>query len=482
MHLRRVFRLIGLLLCFLGLSMSLPLLVSLLYKDPSTRPLIFSIMICCSVGLIVFMLTRGEEITHLSHRDGVAIVTLGWLAAGLAGAVPYALSGSFESFTDAYFESLSGFTTTGASVLTSIETLPPGILMWRSLTQWLGGMGIIVLSIAILPFLGIGGMQLYKAEIPSPIVDKLKPRISDTAKTLWKVYILITALQIVLLLVGGMSVFDAVCHAFCTMPTGGYSPKNASIAHYNSSYIDGVIIVFMILAGINFSLHYRFLKGRATVFGRDPECRFFLSLVGVFILLVTFDIHGSVYASLTQAFRYAAFQVASIITTTGFATADYDQWPSFSRSLLLFCMFLGGMAGSTGGGLKTMRVMLLAKHAYQEIFRIIHPHAVTTVKLGGKAVPGEILSSIWGFFILYLGIFVFASMIMAALGLDVISAFASVAACIFNIGPGFGSVGPVQNYFHVPLLGKWVLTFCMLLGRLEIYTVVVLLMPAYWRK
>lgn len=482
MHIRRVFPLIGLLLCFLGLSMSLPLLVSLLHKDSSTWPLILSIIICSSSGLTVFFLTRGEEITHLSHRDGVAIVTLGWLAAGLAGAVPFLLAGTFDNFSDAYFESLSGFTTTGASVLTDLEKIPPGILMWRSITQWLGGMGIIVLSIAVLPFLGIGGMQLYKAEIPSPIVDKLKPRISDTARTLWKVYILITMLQIALLLAGGMGAFDAVCHAFSTMPTGGFSPKNVSIGHYNSSYFDGVVIVFMLLAGINFSLHYRLLRGETAVFGKDPECRLFLSLVGIFIVLVTLDIYGTVYASLAQAFRYAAFQVASIITTTGFVTADYDRWPSFSRSLLLLCMFLGGMAGSTGGGLKTMRIMLLAKHSYQEIFRIIHPHAVTTVKLAGKAVPADILSSIWGFFLLYLGIFVVSVLIMAALGLDVISAFASVAACIFNTGPGLGSVGPAQNYLHVPFLGKWVLIFCMLLGRLEIYTVMVLLIPEYWRK
>jgi trk system potassium uptake protein len=482
MHIRRVFPLIGLLLCFLGLSMSLPLFVSLLYKDSSTWPLTLSIIICSSSGLSVFFLTRGEEITHLSHRDGVAIVTLGWLAAGLAGAVPFLLSGTFDNFSDAYFESLSGFTTTGASVLADLEKIPPGILMWRSITQWLGGMGIIVLSIAVLPFLGIGGMQLYKAEIPSPIVDKLKPRISDTARTLWKVYILITMLQIALLLAGGMGAFDAACHAFSTMPTGGFSPKNVSVGHYNSPYFDGVVIVFMLLAGINFSLHYRLLRGETAVFGKDPECRLFLSLVGIFIVLVTLDVYGTVYASLAQAFRYAAFQVASIITTTGFVTADYDRWPSFSRSILLLCMFLGGMAGSTGGGLKTMRIMLLAKHSYQEIFRIIHPHAVTTVKLAGKAVPADILSSIWGFFLLYLGIFVVSVLIMAALGLDVISAFASVAACIFNIGPGLGSVGPAQNYLHVPFLGKWVLIFCMLLGRLEIYTVLVLLIPEYWRK
>ena len=462
--------------------MSIPVLVSLLYRDGSTWALGYSMAFTCSAGLLMYVAARREEATSLSHRDGVAIVTFGWLAAGAAGAIPFLLSNSIPHFTDAYFESLSGFTTTGASILKDIEKIPPSILLWRSITQWLGGMGIIVLSIAILPFLGIGGMQLYKAEIPSPVVDKLKPRISDTAKTLWKVYILITSVEIALLLAGGMSLFDAVCHTFCTMPTGGFSPKNASIAHYNSPYFDAVIIVFMLLAGINFSLHYRFLRGEVTIFGRDPECRVFLFMVGIFILLVTYDIYGSVYSSLTAAFRYAAFQVSSIITTTGFVTADYDQWPSLSRNLLILCMFLGGMAGSTGGGMKTMRIMLLAKHAYQEIFRIIHPHAVTTVKLGGKAIPGDILSSIWGFFVLYLGIFVISALIMAALGLDVISAFSSVAACIFNVGPGLGSVGPVQNYLHVPFLGKWVLIFCMLLGRLEIYTVIVLLMPEFWRK
>jgi trk system potassium uptake protein TrkH len=482
MHLRSIFRLIGLLVLFLGLSMALPLLVSLVYKDGSTWALGYSMVFTCSAGLLMFLATYGGGVSYLSHRDGVAIVTLGWLAAGGVGAIPFLISGSIGQFTDAYFESLSGFTTTGASILSDIEKLPQGILLWRSLTQWLGGMGIIVLSIAILPFLGIGGMQLYKAEIPSPVVDKLKPRISDTAKTLWKVYILITALEIALLVAGGMSLFDSVCHTFCTMPTGGFSPKNASIAHYNSPYFDAVIVVFMLLAGINFSLHYRFLRGEGNVFGKDPECRVFLSMVGIFIVLVTFDIYGSVYPSLLEAFRYAAFQVSSIITTTGFVTADYDRWPSFSRYLLVLCMFLGGMAGSTGGGMKTMRIMLLAKHAYQEIFRIIHPHAVTTVKLGGKAVPGDILSSIWGFFVLYLGIFVISAMVMSSLGLDLVSAFSSVAACIFNVGPGLGSVGPVQNYLQVPFIGKWVLIFCMLLGRLEIYTVIVLIMPEYWRK
>ena len=482
MHLQHVLRFIGILIFFLGLSMAAPLLVSILYKDGSTSALFYSMLITSAIGLLFFMGTKKEEETLLNHRDGVAIVTFGWLAAGLVGAIPFLLSGNIPDFSNAYFESISGFTTTGASVLTDIERVPKGILMWRSITQWLGGMGIIVLSIAILPFLGIGGMQLYKAEVPSPVVDKLKPRISDTAKALWKVYILITAMEIILLYGGGMSLFEAVNHAFSTMPTGGFSPKNASIAHYGSPYFDSIIIFFMLFAGINFSLHYKLIKGDLTIFGKDPECRVFLALVGLFVLLITFNIYGDVYESLAKAFRYAAFQVSSIITTTVFVSADFDKWPPFSRKLLLLCMFLGAMAGSTGGGIKTMRVILLVKHGYQEIFRIIHPHAITSVKMGSRPVPTEVLSSIWGFFILFLGLFIIATLIMAALGLDMLSAFASVAASIGNIGPGLGIVGPTKNYLEIPFIGKWILIFCMLLGRLEIYTVIALLMPEYWRK
>jgi trk system potassium uptake protein TrkH len=482
MHGQPIFRFIGILIFFLGVSMVAPLLVSLIYGDGSTLALLYSMLATSAAGLLCFISTKKDEQTQLSHRDGVAIVTLGWVAAGLVGALPFLLTGAIANFTDAYFESISGFTTTGASILTDIERLPKAILLWRSQTQWFGGMGIIVLSIAILPFLGVGGMQLYKAEVPSPVVDKLKPRISETAKTLWKVYLLITVLEIILLLGGGMSLFEAITHAFCTMPTGGFSPKSASIAHYNSAYFDGVIIVFMLLAGINFSLHYKLIKGDLTVFGRDPECRVFLALVALFVVLVAFNIHGTVYDSLVEAFRYAAFQVTSIVSTTGFVTADYDLWPPFSRKLLLLCMLLGAMAGSTGGGMKIMRIMLIVKHCYQEIFRIIHPHAITSVKMGGKAVPADVLSSVWGFFLLFLGLFLVAALVMASLGLDMISALASVAASIGNIGPGLGLVGPAKNYVAVPLIGKWVLIFCMLLGRLEIYTVIVLLMPEYWRK
>jgi len=482
MQFRAVTRFIAIVIFFLGVSMAVPLLVSIFYRDGSTQALFYSMLITSSVGLILFICTKGRDDNNLAHRDGVSVVTIGWIMSGLFGTLPYLFSGAIPDFTNACFESISGFTTTGASVLMNIESLPKGVLLWRSQTQWLGGMGIIVLSIAILPFLGVGGMQLYRAEIPSPVVDKLKPRISETAKTVWKVYLLITATEVVLLFAGGMTLFDSLCHAFCTMPTGGFSTKNSSIAYFNSTYFDAVIVIFMLCAGINFSLHYRLIKGDVRIFASDPECRVFLFLLAMLILIVTVNTHGSVYDSFARAFRAAAFQVTSILTTTGFVTADYEKWPSLSQQILLGCMFLGGMAGSTGGGMKTMRIILLIRHGYQEIFRIVHPHAVTTVKIGGKPVPPDIISSVLGFFILYIGIFILATLVMSSIGLDMISSLASVAASIGNIGPGLGIVGPVKNYASVPFFGKWVLIFCMLLGRLEIYTVIVLLAPEFWRK
>ncbi|OQY51035.1 MAG: potassium transporter [Desulfobacteraceae bacterium 4572_87] len=482
MHPQIILRFLGILIFFLGLLMAPPLGVSIFFRDGCALEWVFAILAPCLLGGFFIVFTTSQKGETLNHRDGVAIVTLGWIMAGLVGALPYLFIGAIPGFTDAYFESVSGFTTTGASVITQIEALPEGILLWRSLTQWLGGMGIIVLSIAILPFLGIGGMQLYKAEIPSPVVDKLKPRISETARVLWKIYVVLTLLQMVLLMAGEMKPFDAVCHAFCTMPTGGFSTQNASIAQYNNAYFDYVIAIFMLLAGINFSLHYRLIKGDLKIFGKDSECRVFLIIVGALILLVTLDIYGEVYETLSDAFRFAVFQISSIITTTGFVSADYEKWPVFSQAIILTCMFFGAMAGSTGGGIKIIRLMLMMKHGYQQVFSIIHPHAVTTVKLGGKPVSTEILSSIWGFFILYMGLFVLASLIMTALGLDFISAFSSVAASIGNIGPGFSMVGPVKNFLEIPTAGKWVLISCMILGRLEIYTVIVLLVPEFWRS
>jgi trk system potassium uptake protein TrkH len=343
-------------------------------------------------------------------------------------------------------------------------------------------MGIIVLSVAILPFLGVGGMQLYKAEVPSPVPDKLKPRIRDTAMILWKVYALISLAQVLLLMIGGMDFYDALCHTFTTMPTGGFSTKNTSIAHYNSVYLDTVFIFFMILAGINFSLHYQFLRGKPLAFWRDSECRFFLGAVLVLTGIVSINIYGSVYETLGQALRFGSFQVVSIVTTTGYATADYELWPAMSQIILILCMFLGASAGSTGGGMKCLRVMLYFKYCYKELFSLIHPHAIKHIKIGGKSVPEDVMRSVLGFMGLYIGLFAFSSVLLASMGVDFMTSIAAVAATIGNIGPGLGMVGPVDNFAHIPYLGKWVLIWCMLLGRLEIYTVIILLVPEFWRK
>jgi trk system potassium uptake protein TrkH len=478
---RYISSVVGALVAFLGVAMLLSLAFSLYHADGSFYPLALSAAVTLAGGLAAYFLLRQPGQNAVGTREGMAIVTIGWTAVGLFGALPFWLSGSC-SFTDAFFESVSGFTTTGASIFTDIDAIPEGLLLWRSLIQWLGGMGIIVLSIAILPFLGVGGMQLYKAEVPSPVPDKLRPRIRETAMVLWKVYALFTVLEVLLLTLGGMSLFDSLCHAFTTLPTGGFSTKTASIAHYDSVYFDLVFIFFMLLAGINFSLHYQMLRGKPLAFWRDSECRFFLGVVLVLVAVVSFDVWREVYAGIGESLRYGAFQVVSIVTTTGYATADYEKWPGLSQLILLLCMFLGASAGSTGGGMKCLRVMLYFKFCYKELFTLIHPHAVSRIKIGGKTVPEDVMHSILGFLGLYMGLFAFSSVLLASLGVDFVTSFGAVAASIGNIGPGFGMVGPVENYAQIPLLGKWLLAFCMLLGRLEIYTVIILLVPEFWRK
>ncbi len=482
MHWRHVLKVVGVLTLAIGLFMVLPLAVGLIYQDGSALPFLKAMAVTLTCGAALVFFFRGTPGDHVSQREGMAIVTLGWSAVGLFGALPFYFEGPFPTFADAFFESVSGFTTTGASVVNHIEGLSRGALLWRSLIQWIGGMGIIVLSIAILPFLGVGGMQLYKAEVPSPVPDKLQPRIRDTAALLWKVYLGMTVVEALLLLAGGMSVYDALCHAFTTMPTGGFSTKNASMAHFDSVYLDLVVIVFMILAGINFSLHYQLLRGRPLAFWQDAECRYFLGIVVVLTLVVSLDIWRTVYADLAQALRYGFFQVVSIMTTTGFATADYEKWPAMSQLILLVCMFLGASAGSTGGGMKILRVMLCFKFCYKELFSLIHPHAVSHVKLAGKTVPDDVMRSIFGFLALYLGLFAVCTILLGGLGVDFNTAIGAVASSIGNIGPGFGMVGPVENYAAIPYLGKWLLIWCMLLGRLEIYTVVILLVPEFYRK
>lgn len=471
----------GLLLVCVGLCMSFPLAWGWYHDDKSVTPLALSLCVTVLAGALLMLGFRRPGPLAINHREGMVIVALGWAACACFGALPFALGG-FDSFTDAFFESMSGFTTTGASILSDIEAQPRGLLLWRSLTHWLGGMGIIVLTIAILPFLGVGGMQLYKAEVPGPVADKLQPRIKDTAMSLWKVYVLFTAALVGLLMLGGMDVFESVCHAFGTMATGGFSTRNASIAAYDSAYIDGVITFFMLLAGINFALHFQMFRGRPLALWRDPEFRFFAVLFLVLTAAVTLSIQSSHYPSWLDAVRFGSFQVASILTTTGYATADYELWLPLPQGALLLCMFIGGCAGSTSGGIKCMRIMLLFKHAYRELFRLVHPRAVLPLKFGSKLVKDEVLTSIWGFFVLFMLLFVLSGLALTALGIDVLTAFAAVAACIGNIGPGLGEVGPVDNYAAIPALGKWVLSFCMLLGRLEIYTVLVLFVPEFWKK
>ncbi|MGD9366915.1 MAG: TrkH family potassium uptake protein [Desulfobacteraceae bacterium] len=473
---------VGSLILFFGITMLLPLSFGIIYGDHSVRPVFYAMMTTVVSGLCLFLLFRKTRQEHISQREGMAIVAVGWTAIGFFGALPFYFCGGNWTLVDAFFESVSGFTTTGASILSDIEVLPKGLLLWRSFIQWLGGMGIIVLSIAILPFLGVGGMQLYKAEVPSPVPDKLKPRIRDTAMILWKVYAIFTAAEVILLMIGGMGVFDALCHAFTTLPTGGFSTQNASIAQFDNLYFDIVIIIFMVLAGINFSLHYQLMRGKPLVFWKDPECRCFLGAILVFTAVITWDCTGTVYDSIGQALRYGAFQVVSIITTTGYATFDYEQWPAMSQWVLLICMFLGASAGSTGGGVKWLRVMLCFKFCYKELFAMVHPRAVTTIKLGGQTVSEDVMRSVLGFLALFIGLSGISTVLLAAVGVDFVTALGAVAACIGNIGPGFGTVGPVENYAHIPYLGKWLLIWCMLLGRLEIYTMLILLVPEFWRK
>lgn len=476
-----VFEVCGVLIFFVGIAQIFPFLWSIYFSDAGFTPILCSMIFSIVIGAVIRFGFQQKTNRPVSAREGMAMVTLGWIAVAFFGAFPFWFSGVTESFGGAFFESMSGFTTTGASVFTDIEDVPKSVLFWRSLIQWVGGMGIVLFSIAILPFIGVGGMELYKAEVPTPVPDKLKPRLQETAKLLWWVYSIISVCQLLALKLCGMTFFDALCHTFTTMPTGGFSTKNLSVAHYNSAYIDWVIIIFMILAGLNFSLHFQFLRGKRLAIFKDPEARFFLITLLILSLLVSFDIMGKVYDGFWQSFRYAAFQVVSIVTTTGFATADYELWPGMSQIIIFFCMFIGASAGSTGGGMKFMRVMICFKYCYKEIFELIHPRAVRQVKIAGQSVDEDIVHSILGFMVLYVGLFVVACIMLSFFGVDFATTLSAVASSIGNVGPGFGSVGPTENYASIPEAGKWLLSFCMLLGRLEVYTVITLFVPAFWK-
>lgn len=461
--------------------MLVPLPFSFYYRDNQHWAFILSSLITLFAGSIALFLTKNYK-EDIRAKEGFAIVTFSWILFAALGSLPFVISEAIPSYTDAFFETMSGFTTTGASILTDVEILPKSVLFWRSFTHWLGGMGIIVLTIAILPFLGVGGMQLFKAEVPGLVVDKLTPRITETAKILWGVYLLFTIVETILLILAGMSLFDALCHTFGTMATGGFSTKNSSIAYYNSPYIDFIITAFMIIAGINFSLHYRILKGNIKEILGNSELKFFLSVILIATLIIALELIFDKEYSIFNSVRYSLFQVTSIITTTGYATADFEKWSIFSHIILLILMFIGGSAGSTAGGLKVIRVVLLLKFAYNELKRLLHPNAISLVKYSDQIIDEKILLNVSGFFVIYIVITLISTLVLAASGSDFLTSISAVAATINNIGPGLGLVGPTDNYSHFPDFIKWLLSFLMMIGRLEVYTVIILLSPIYWKK
>ena len=482
MNFRAVTHLISILLVMLAAAVGSSCCVSYYYQDSAhvRAGLALSGLIMLLAGLLSFFLTRGK--IDLSRRDGFGIVVFGWVAAGLFGSLPYLLSGAVPNVVTAMFETFSGFTTTGASALTDLETLPKGLLFWRSLTQWIGGMGVLILCVAILPFLGVGGMQIYRAEMPGPSKDRLTPRITNTAKLLWAVYVGMTAAETLLLKWAGMSWFDAINHAFTTVSTGGFSTHTASIAYFDNRLIETIIMVFMLLAGINFSLHYRALKGRPGAYFRDPEFRVFICLWLGVALFMGFNTWQVNYDSLADSMRSSFFLTTSIITTTGFGTDDFNLWPNACRIFFVMLMIVGGCAGSTSGGMKIVRLFVVFKKTIREVRLFMQPRAVMKVKLGRKALDQEVISNISAFFIIYVLCFVLATWLMSFFMPDLDSAATSVAATLGNIGPGLAAVGPSQNFAFVPDTGKVVLIGCMILGRLELYTVLALFLPGFWKR
>lgn len=480
MSLRVVARILGLLLVATGAAMTLPLLTSLWYGEADAQVFLWCELGALAVGGGVAWLLRGQQ--ELRPKDGFLIVSLGWLAVGFTGAMPFWVSGAIPSFTDAMFESVSGFTTTGASILTDIEAVGKGMLLWRSQIQWLGGMGIVVLSLAILPILGVGGMQLFKWEAPGPSPDRLTPRIKETARLLWGVYLIISVVEIIVLFLCGMDPYEAVCHTFATMATGGFSTRNASLGGFESPALEIAVTVFMFVAGVNFALHYAALQGRLKRYWKDQEFRTYVLVVLLATAVVALANSRTTTMPGAENLRASVFQVVSIVTTTGFGTEDYEGWSSTSQAVLVLLMFVGGCAGSTGGGMKNVRLLLLLRHGYNELRKLLHPKGVYVIRYNERAVPPEIVTNILGFFLLLILTTVGATFAMTLVGLDLMSAFGSVAATLNNIGPGLGSVGPTDNFAHVPAVGKWVLVLCMLLGRLELFTMLVLLTPDFWRR
>ncbi len=472
---------IGFLLVIDGLAMMTGIPFSIYYGDNDILVLLLTGSSISIFGFLLYYFSKNSK-KEINKREGYLVVSIGWLVMSLFGALPFVFHGSIPSFTDAFFETMSGFTTTGASILNNIESIPHGLLFWRSLTQWLGGMGFIVLSLAILPILGIGGMQLFVAEVPGPTKDKIHPRVRETAKRLWAIYVIITLAEIILLMVGGMDFFDAINHSFTTMATGGFSTKQDSIAHFTSPFIQYVIIAFMFLAGMNFSLHYFLLHRNFKPVSNNEEFKFYTFLIVAFTLIITIGIYTTQNIGFEKSIRDSLFQVVSIITTTGFVTADYELWGVFYHTLFFLMLFIGGSAGSTGGGVKAVRHLLLMKNSALELRRLVHPRAVIPVRYNGVSVSKDIIFNVMAFLLFYLAIFVTGTIFMTLIGLDFLTAMGSVATSLGNVGPGIEGVGPTDNFSHIPDIGKWLLSFLMLLGRLELFTILIIFSPSFWKK
>ena len=479
-----LFALIG----FTGIFMLLPALWAWSFADGDLPAFLQAAAICVGIGTPGYLLTRGDY--ALTSRDGFAIVTLGWASMALFACLPFLLSGAIPTFTDAFFETMSGLTTTGATIFgdplrmphlpNGIESLPHGILMWRAFIQWIGGIGIIMFSVAILPFMGMGGTSLLKAEVPGPTVDRIQPRIQQTAKTLMFTYLILSGAEAILLRIGGESWFSSLTHTFTTMASGGFSINNDSISSMGA-YNQYLIILFMLFAGINFTLHGKFIFGGRNLYKGNRELYFFLGIIAVFTLLLFIDTSRNNYGWGEYSFRNALFMATSIITTTGYTTVDYEIWTPFAQMLLLALFFVGGSAGSTGGGIKVIRILILVKYIRSEIRKLVHPHGVIPVRIGNMALHENTIRNTIGFLLFYLAIFLVVTILLTFMNLDILSALSAAASALGNVGPAFGSVGPYNNYAHLQDSAKWLLSFTMLLGRLEIFTVMVLFSRTFWK-
>ena len=485
MNVKFCFQVTGKFVMYLGLLMLVPAVCTLFYPEDDLFAFLISALVTSIAGLtLIFICRIPEAPTEIRRREGFLIAALCWVFASVFGAIPYYIYGVFASPVDALFESTAGFTTTGATALVSIEWLPKGILFWRNFTQWLGGMGIIVLGIAIFPRLFVGGAQLMGLETTGPTTEKFAPKIAETAKKLWIVYIALTGVLTVLLIFGGMSFFDALTHSFSTLSTGGFSCRDASIGAYDSVYIQGLITFFMFLGGTSFVLHFYFFTGKPGRLFRNSEFRFYLFFVIAATMFIALElIQTGVYGTFSESLRYASFQVVSIITTTGFTTTDFDAWPAFVKWVIFMLMFFGACAGSTSGSVKGLRIMVLFKKAHREIRRLVYPNVVSPITIGGKSISEKAVSSITSFFILYIFLCGFVALVVLMLeDISLESAVSAAVASITNVGPAFDEVGPTSHYSHLGSLTKIILSLTMIIGRLELYTILVLLMPSFWKR